>query len=180
MAKAAKRARQTAAITAAMERTLRRVSSLAIALMRADAAYEKGAEAMSAATARGISDDQAVAELLGCTNRVENNDLTRASGLLALHLASIYAVAEKWRVWQFADPEVDPLLDSPHLAVLEEFRHGVFHIDPFDAASLTNLATRREVIEWSRQLASAFRKALRAWSTDPRGRMTEHLLRVGP
>jgi hypothetical protein len=173
-----KKDRQVAAINAAMERTLRRVASLSIALMRADAAYEKGAEAMKAALAQGLSDDDLVIQLVDCTHRVQNNELSRAAGLLALHLASVYAVAEKWTKWKFADVTVDGLLASPHLRVLKKYRQGVFHVDEFDARSLVELATRKEVIDWSKGLADSFRTVLRSWADDAKTRMTEHLLRT--
>jgi hypothetical protein len=84
--------------------------------------------------------------------------------MLALHLATLYAVAEEWREWRFSDPTVDQLLASPHLAVLKKYR-TVFQVDPLDAPGAAELAARKDVVDWSKELAAAFRVALRAgWS----------------
>ncbi len=147
--KAKRRAEDT---NAAQTLWLKRLASLSIALMRADAAQEQGFESWTAVAPK--SDDELVTELLEVVRQVSNNDLSRADGLLALHLASLYAVAEKWKAWGFKDPTVDRLLMSPHLATLKGYRHAVFHVDL--------------MVDWSKELAAAFRAALRAaWSRVP-------------
>ena len=161
--KAKRRAEDT---NAAQTLWLKRLASLSIALMRADAAQEQGFKSWTAVAPK--SDDELVTELLEVVRQVSNNDLSRADGLLALHLASLYAVAVKWKAWGFKDPTVDRLLMSPHLATLKGYRHAVFHVDLMDAKGLVALAKQRDVVDWSKELAAAFRAALRAaWSRVP-------------
>ncbi len=145
---------------------LKRLGSLSIALMRADAAREQGFKSWTAVAPK--SDDELVTELLEVVRQVSSNDLSRADGLLALHLASPYAVAEKWKAWRFKGSAVDRLLMSPHLATLKGYRHVVFRVDLMDAKGLVALAKQRDVVDWRKELAAAFRAALRAaWSRVP-------------
>jgi len=163
-----KEERRAAAANAALTLRLKRLASLSIAVMRGDAAVERGWEAMSRVWARNLSDDQLVAEVMESARVVRNNDTSTAFGMLALHLATVYAVAEKWREWRFADPTVDRLLTSPHLKVLKKYRHTVFHVDLLDAPGAAALAASKEVVDWSKELAAAFRAALvAAWSQLP-------------
>jgi hypothetical protein len=160
--------RRATAENAAVTLRLKRLASLSIALMRGDAAVEKGSEAMSAVWARRLSDEYLVAEVMESARVVRNNDVSTAFGMLALHLATLYAVAEKWKAWGFSDPAVDQLLTSPHLGVLRKYRHTVFHVDLLDAPGAAELSARQEVVDWSKELAAAFRAALvAAWSNVP-------------
>jgi hypothetical protein len=163
-----KKKRQAEAANAAQILRLKRLASLSIALMRADAAQEQGFKSWSEMAPLVKSDEELATELLEVVRRVSNNDLSRADGLLALHLASLYAVAEKWKAWGFKDDWVDRLLKSPHLATLKGYRHAVFHVDLMDAKGLVALTKQRDVVDWSKELAAAFRAALRAaWSKVP-------------
>jgi len=163
-----KEGRKAAAAEAALTLRLKRLASLSIAVMRGDAAAERGRDAISAVWARRLTDDEQVAEVMESARVVRNNDTSTAFGMLALHLATIYAVAEKWTEWRFSDPTVDQLLRSPHLKVLKKYRHTVFHVDLLDAPGAAALAASKEVVDWSKELAAAFRAALvAAWSKVP-------------
>ena len=123
---------------------------------------------MSRVWARRLSDDQLVLEVMESARTVRNNETSIAFGMLALHLATLYAVAEKWREWGFSDPTVDQLLTSPYLKVLKKYRHTVFHVDLLDAPGAAELAAKKEVVDWSKVLAAAMRTALvAAWSKLP-------------
>jgi hypothetical protein len=55
----------------------------------------------------------------------------------SLWLALLYVACEGWAQLKLDDSNVDRLLASPHLKVLKQFRHGVFHYqkDYFDLKS---------------------------------------------
>lgn len=168
MARPSKEDRREAAQEAALLLRLKRLVSLSVAVMRGDAAAARGGEAMSIVWARRLTDDQQVAEVMESARLVRNTDTSIAFGMLALHLATLYAVAEKWKEWRFTDPIVDQLLTSPHLKVLKRYRHTVFHVDLLDAPGAAALAASQEVVDWSKELAAAFRAALvAAWSKVP-------------
>ena len=52
----------------------------------------------------------------------------------SLWLALLYVACEGWAQLKLGDSNVDRLLASPHLKMLKQFRHGVFHYqkDYFD------------------------------------------------
>ena len=158
-----KQARQVAAALATLNRSSKRLASLSIALMRSDAARTKGAEAYTAAQPlmQGLTDDQIAERILQqAAQSVEGNHLTIAAGLLELHLASLFAVIEKWQEWKFKDPTVDTLLASPHVKTLKKYRDAIFHADLLDAKGLERVATDRAVIDWAKQASVALRSAM--------------------
>ena len=129
--------------------------------------------------ARPESEDVLRTEALEATKRLENSDLTRANALFAMMLAALYPVVEKWRVWHFSDPEVDRLLQSPNVKLLEKYRHVVFHADYYDNANMKKFMEKDDITAWTGQLAAAFRDYLRRWHADPVGHIKEHMARVG-
>lgn len=163
-----KKTRQATAQDEALTLRLKRLAAISVAMLRADAAVEGGREAWEKVIALGASEDELVDEMSEASRRVKNTDSTVSSGLLNLHLASLYAVAEVWHKWGFSDPEVDELLKSPHLVALEGHRHAIFHVDHIDAKAVVLLSQNQEIIEWGKRLAAALRKALRVeWAKYP-------------
>ena len=115
-----KRRRQLDAARQNARADLKKVYSLSFGLLRSDAAYEKFREEWSALQASGQTRHQIKASKISAVEQVQSNAFTRATDLLAFHLGALYAVAEKWREWNFADPEVDKLLNSPSLTILKK------------------------------------------------------------
>ena len=79
----------------------------------------------------------------------------------------LYVVIEGWRDLKLRDPEVGPLLDSPHVDLLRRVRNGAFHFqrDYWDAKFLDFVSTDGTV-EWvrelNRQLGGFFLRHVRA------------------
>jgi len=155
-----KRQRQQVVNTAAIQRLLKRGYSLSLALMRSAAAYEVYHREMTGLGWGGQTDDQLVSTIPSAVTKIQNNGLTRTFTMLALHLALLYAVVEKWRKWRFEDPRVDTLLKSPFLPKLEHFRHAIFHADEFDAKDVLEFNTDPVIVQWTGDLFNAIRTSL--------------------
>ena len=111
--KADKDQRRVAAMQEEMARVLKRLKSLSVAMMRADAAWEAYHREMTKVIVNKQSDDEILAALNRQSWRVENNDFLRASAHMTMWLALLYVVIEGWRKWNFFDQSLDPLLASP-------------------------------------------------------------------
>jgi len=176
----AKTQRQAKAVRAAMDRTLRRLYSLSAILQRTIVSYEAYHQAASCLFEDDRSDDQLLEGIHERLARLEINEMVRASAHLAVYLASLYTLIEGWRKWNFADPEVDRLLeDAGKVQRLKEFRHTVFHAAEFDDPDVERWAQVPDNAEWTSGLTDAFRNALRSWHANLEARVTAHLLRTG-
>jgi hypothetical protein len=176
---ATKEERQTAAQDAAIQRVGKQALTLTFAFLRVDSLFEKFHEEMAAAGRNNESAEQLIKSALEATKRIETTAHMRAEALFALQLAALYAVVEKWEEWRFADPQVDELLDEPHVRLLEKYRHVVFHADYYDHKDMKALDDGGEVVGWAAKLAAALRDYLRRWHAEPIEHVTEHLNRVG-
>ena len=174
-----KRERQEAAQLDAAKRIGRQALTLSGAMLRVDALSEKVEEQMRRLAARPESEDDLRTEALEATKRLENSDLPRANALFSMMLAALYPVVEKWQEWQFADAEVDRLLQSPNVKLLEKYRHVVFHADYYDSASMKKFMETEDMTGWTGQLAAALRDYLKRWHADPMKHVKQHMARVG-
>jgi hypothetical protein len=152
---------------------------LTFAFLRVETLYEMFERELRAMNASGESDEVLRRDAAAAIKRIENTSYGRVNALFMLQLAALYAVVERWQIWRFADSSVDQLLDEPHVRLLENFRHVIFHADYHDHKDLPALAEHDETLEWAAKLSSAFPEYLRRWHADPVGHVTEHLNRVG-
>lgn len=72
--------------------------------------------------------------------------------------AGMYTLVDGWKQLGLADADIDQLLDTEHLALLERFRHGVYHFHPeyYDEKFRGFWAQGREINEWLDRLWIAF------------------------
>jgi hypothetical protein len=172
-----KQKRQKAAQLAAARRVTKRAVALSIALLRADAlrqAFDEVAATFDATKAAERGD-----EVFEGTRSLTNTPVMRAEALGAVHLAALYAVAEKWLYWSFVDSRVDALLTQDHVQTLRRFRHAVFHAAEHDDPDFKALAKKHGIIEWSAKLASALRDYLRRYHADPAKYAVKYLEKNG-
>lgn len=174
-----KRERQKAAQLEAAKQLGKRVLTLSVAMLRADALYEKFEQEMKLLTAQPQNEDEHRSEAVAATKRMENTTFSRTDGLFSVQLGTLYAVIEKWQEWKFSDPVVDRLLQSPNVELLKKYRHVIFHADYYDHQSLKWFAEKEDILPWLAELAAAIRDYLRRWHSDPAPYVAEHLNRVG-
>jgi hypothetical protein len=174
-----KNERQGTAVQAAMARTLKRLYSLSVALMRSEAAYEKYFEEATLLFSEEKTDNELVDGLLDHLRRLENNTFLRTSSLLTMYMALLYVVVEGWRKWGFVNAEVDTLLESSYVQDLKEYRHAIFHASDFDHRDILQWTADAERVRWTRSLSDALHDALKDWHANVEARVTQHLLRVG-
>lgn len=88
----------------------------------------------------------------------ENENAGRAFMYLSYWYAGLYVVCEGWEKLKLSDPEIDPLLKSPHLEFLNLFRHGVYHYQPdyFDGKLMGALLRGKDFDEWAESLMLVF------------------------
>jgi hypothetical protein len=79
--------------------------------------------------------------------------------------AGMYTLVDGWKRLQLADSGVDALLDAKRLALLERFRHGVYHFHPeyYDEKFRGFWAQGREIQNWVDELFRAFDAFFRGW-----------------
>lgn len=96
----------------------------------------------------------------------DNEDAGRAFMYLSYWYAGLYVVCEGWQDLKLSDPEIDPLLASPHLALLKRFRNGVYHFQPdyFDERLMNPFVLGKDFDVWIESLTHAFHRYLVAWS----------------
>jgi hypothetical protein len=162
---------------AEMARVLKRLASLSVSMMRADATWEAYHREMTKVIQSGLTDEQLIAPLNRQLARVENNDFLRAAGHHTTWLAQLYVVVEGWRKWSFFDPTVDALLTSEHVTERKKYRHAIFHADEFDARAVMQFDATGERTKWVTELGNALRQALRDWQANLPDRITEYLRR---
>ena len=172
-----KQERRVAAMREEMGRVLRRLHSLSIAMMRADAAWEAYHREMTKVVESGQSNDELIAPLMRQAWRVENNDFLRASGHLTVWLALLYVVIEGWRKWKFFDPTLDPLLESPIVDELKKYRHAIFHANEFDHRHVLDFESNEAQRTWTGDVGNALRQAIRDWNANLSDRLDEYLMR---
>ncbi len=163
----------------AVERIGKRALTLSIAMLRADALFEKFEEEMARLTVEADDEDARRAKAVEATKRMENTAFMRADALISVQLGTLYAVIEKWRQWKFSDPVVDELLESPNVKLLKRYRHVILHADYYDHLDLKRVAEKRDIIPWLTKLAAAIRDYLRRWHANPTEYVEEQLNRVG-
>ena len=174
-----KRERRKAAQLEAAKRLGKRVLTLSIAMLRADALFEKFEEEMRVLAAQPQNEDEHRSEAVAATKRMENTIFSRTDSLFSVQLGTLYAVIEKWREWKLSDPVVDRLLQSPNVELLKKYRHAIFHADYYDHQSLKRFAEKKDILPWLAELAVAIRDYLRRWHSDPARYVEEYLNRVG-
>ena len=93
---------------------------------------------------------------------------------LSYWYAATYVVVEGWKDCNLSDEAVDDLLESPNVALLKKYRHGVFHFRSqyFDEERFAPLITEgKNVVEWIRSLMVAlslfFLKEIKRISGNP-------------
>ena len=79
--------------------------------------------------------------------------------------ATLYVVAEGWQKLGLTDPVIDALLADPHLALLKQYRHGVFHFqaDYFDKRYRDFTDLGQPAITWAHRLHGAFTAYFQRW-----------------
>jgi hypothetical protein len=154
--KLSKAERIAAAPEASRNRVKRQIEALTVAFLRAEAMWDQFLLDLRDWNPGEEEPDATIA-----IHRVRNTKSTRLSGMLSLHLALLYAVVERWKMWAYHHDLVDVLLESPNLEHLKRFRHVIFHADSLEATTRSVLFTEQEPARWCRQLATAFEVALR-------------------
>lgn len=172
-----KQHRRVTAMENEMGRVLKRLQSLSIAMMRADAAWEAYHREMTKVVESARSDDELIAPLVRQAWRVENNDFLRADAYLTMWLALLYVVVEGWRKWNFFDATVDALIASPYVAELKQYRHAIFHAGEFDHRAVLQFTGTSERSHWTGDLGNALRQAIRDWNANIEKRLAEYLTR---
>lgn len=174
----AKDKRRVQAMKEEMGRVMKRLYSVSLMLMYADAAWSAYYAAMEKVDASGLTDDQLVFGANQQTIRLEHNEFTAASAHLAVCLALLYVVVEGWRKWKLFDDRVDELLRSPFVQTLREYRHTIFHAKEFDHESLIDFRSPPyQIVVWCSSLQNEFRRALRHWHNHLEENMEQYLLR---
>jgi len=178
--KKTKEERQREAQLEATARVGKQMLTLSVALLRVDAVSEalRPVAAELAKRHEKETEEQLREEAERATRRMKNSILTRVDGLLSLTFAALYAVVEKWQEWKFSDPEVDRLLESPNVRLLEKHRHVVFHADHYDHKDMRRFAEQKGITDWADELAKAIRESLSKWHDDPVPQMKKHLERL--
>jgi hypothetical protein len=94
-----------------------------------------------------------------------NPDAGRAFMYLSYWYAGLFVVSEGWQELKLSDPEIDKLLQSPHLEKLKRFRNGVYHFQPdyFDKRFMDALVAGKDFSEWAEALMLAFNRYFEAW-----------------
>jgi hypothetical protein len=172
-----KNQRRVSAMQDEMARVLKRLRSLSVTMMRADAAWEAYHREMTKVIASKQSDDEILAALNRQSWRVENNDFLRASAHMTIWLALLYVVIEGWRKWNFFDQSLDSLLASPYVAELKQYRHAIFHATEFDQRAVLEFEGSSERTQWTGEMANALRQAIRDWNAKTEERLEEYLSR---
>jgi hypothetical protein len=160
-----------------MGRVLKRLASLSMAMMRADAAWEAYHREMTKVIESGLSEDALIAPLDRQRLRVENNNFLRAAAHQTVWFALLYVLVEGWRKWKFFDSKVDPLLTSDHVEELKSYRHAIFHADEFDAPAVMEFDANPERTKWVGDISNHLRQALRDWNANLPERLNEYLMR---
>lgn len=95
----------------------------------------------------------------------DNPDAGQAFMYLSYWYAGLYVVCEGWQELKLSDPEINALLQSPHLEFLKRFRHGVYHYqsDYFDKRFMNALVRGKDFDEWAEALMLAFNRYFEAW-----------------
>ena len=166
-----------AAMQEEMQRVIRRLQSLSVAMMRADAAWLAYHDAMAKVIATGQSEDEILAPLNRQSWRVENNDFLRASAHMTIWLGLLYVVVEGWRKWHFFDTNADALLGSPFVSELKQYRHAIFHAEEFDHRAVLEFEASPERTQWTGELGNTLRQAIRDWNAQLEERLAEYLRR---
>lgn len=169
--------RRVAAMQAEMGRVLKRLASLSIAMMRADAAWEAYSRERAKVVQTNPSEDELDAAMRRQLTRVENNDFLRAAAYLSVWFALLYVVVEGWRKWKFFDTKVDPLLTAIHIDELKQYRHAIFHAEEFDAPAVMLFESKPDRSKWISELSNELRRALRDWNAHLPERIHEYLRR---
>ena len=84
---------------------------------------------------------------------------------LSLWYGCLYVVIEGWQRLGAADPEIDGLLASQHVALLKRFRNGVFHYQRryWDNRFSDFVVQGAESAAWARQLNAAIGRYFLEW-----------------
>lgn len=79
--------------------------------------------------------------------------------------AGLYVVIEGWRKLHLTDPAIDGLLDSPNVALLRRYRHGVYHFqkDYDDPRFIEFISEGEDVVSWVRSLNEQFGRYFFDW-----------------
>lgn len=177
MSEPTKRERQEAAIQAEMARTVQRLYSLSVMLLRSESAFEKYYEEATKLFAAEKSDDELIADVNEHLQRLENNTFLRAGALLTMYMALLWVVVEGWRKWKFSDARVDSLLASDFVGELKQYRHAIFHARDYNDRDLMQWSADQARVEWTRKLSAAFYSALLDWHANLRDHVIVHLLK---
>ena len=169
-----KSARKQAVALADAERRLKQALSLSQALLRSLVAYEAALPHAPSVINSGLPDDEMTERSFESLKRLEITSYLRVESLLALHLACLRAVIEKWKLWGFSDQEVDKLLADPIAADLKGFRDVIFHAGMFDDKHLHRLGSNAGLVKWSTSVVSALRAALIDWHDHATERMNSY------
>ena len=160
------------------ERIAKQALSLTVAVLRAKILLECVQPTLDRLAVGSDTVDQLREEAFGATLHLKSTDGTTADSVYSVYCGCLYAVVEKWRDWKFSDESIDDLLSTGPVEQLKKFRHAVFHADHYDHSAITSLASRDGVLEWTRQLQSAFESFLRTWHEDPATHVRKHMART--
>jgi hypothetical protein len=143
-----------------VQRTTNRLYALSTALLRAETAYEKYHEEATKLFNSGKTDDELVEDIPSVVARLENNTFLRTSALLSVYLGLLYTVVEGCRRWGFTDASINPLLASPFVQDLKDFRNAIFHVHEVTDPRVLQWGMNPERIAWSAELAARLRTLL--------------------
>jgi hypothetical protein len=81
--------------------------------------------------------------------------------------AGMHVVVEGWKRLGLSSANIERLLDGPHLRLLENFRHGVYHFHPeyYDAKFRGFWAQGAEMYGWLDQLWIAIDAFFKEWAS---------------
>lgn len=95
----------------------------------------------------------------------DNPEAGQAFMYLSYWYAGLYVVCEGWLDHKLSHPEIDKLLQSPHLEKLKKFRNGVYHFQPdyFDKRFMGALMAGKDFSEWAESLMLTFARYFDTW-----------------
>jgi hypothetical protein len=76
---------------------------------------------------------------------------------MAYWYGGLYVVIEGWKQLSLSDPDIDPLLASPNVRLLKEFRNGAFHFQKkYIDNRFADFMRSTDSVPWVHELTSAF------------------------
>ena len=167
----------TAPTKGELERTVKRLYAISLALLRAETAYEKYHEEATKLFASDKSDDELEAEIPNAVTQLQNNGLIRTGSLLSVYFGLLYSVIEAWRNWTFVDAAVDTLLQSPYVKDLKQYRNAIFHVSEAADPRIMQWSFEKERVVCTNELSVSLRAAILEYHKNLAARVTVHFVK---